>query len=794
MLKTRILQLSPLESFVKENSGQWKVVSRTAPGQDYCWVVVNGNEPKIGAAPSVVISDTDWPITADQWSNDRPYRAYIPLTPNNDSFPARYWVSNWGFNNRTGCRLTVDAGKLIIRVRDNARLMTQAVLSTYKPKYVIPPSLSLGWLDSRFPTEEALAAKVAEAQRHVLDQYGFIAFNIKRDPTWRTRAALSPLKDMIINTGLTECAYRGCIVNVKKIDLSVMFMLIEDKVPFHYQWFPADVGPFNPRELKAINYDLRESRPEEAPQEEHHIVDLSNTRGCSFYRVSSGGERVAITRKAFKRWAFWCRTKHRKSPSGDVYLLFQDAPHADDSLTPIDMEDIQSSDHNPDDSTVLGMDSLPDYSSDDEGESTELEVQEMLPPGVTPGVTTTALSQSEVDAADAFLSALKGVTITSQQEPQDRAPQQDTVTTSSPPVASPMREDASAPCLPLPAVPCPTRICDTEMEFPPRDEQGMVQDSAPSRKRAISTVSSPSKTRENKRHCHGAGLSSELSASPDATISSPVVIEQPTLQDSTHNVVTVSPAPVPQVLVQLATDLKFTGPPVILPGINFPTTATQRTGKLVTTFRTAVRLVHLRFLNPNASPADFIPTLLRSGAPYRVLSPLGNATPHPLAGQPPYLATRHEYTGLDLEDPGYWESYKRNVEELLGRPYARRFLSLGGIFWRLALQFGDMLDGFCDDMVTPADKGILLGQQSARIGNMLAPLGSLGYSLLNGQTQRSKKSAKPGENSSNRLRQSYRMIQLISGTDPLARTVFGQLGHSVDREPCWDLAQYEATT
>lgn len=178
-----------------------------APGQDYCWVVVNGNEPKIGVAHSVVISDTDWPITADQWSNDRLYHAYIPVTTNNDSFPAHGWILNWGFNNCTSCHLTVDAGKLIIRVRNNARLMTQAVLSTYKPKYVIPPSLSLSWLDSRFPTEEALAAKVAEAQHHVLDQYGFIAFNIKRDPTWRMRAALSTLKDMIINTGLMECAY-----------------------------------------------------------------------------------------------------------------------------------------------------------------------------------------------------------------------------------------------------------------------------------------------------------------------------------------------------------------------------------------------------------------------------------------------------------------------------------------------------------------------------------------------------------------------------------------------------------
>jgi hypothetical protein len=285
-----------------------------------------------------------------------------------------------------------------------------------------------------------------------------------------------------------------------------------------------------------------------------------------------------------------------------------------------------------------------------------------------------------------------------------------------------------------------------------------------------------------------------------------------------------------------ATDLKFTGPPVILPGINFPTTATQRTGKLVTTFRTAVRLVHLRFLNPNASPADFIPTLLRSGAPYRVLSPLGNATPHPLAGQPPYLATRHEYTGLDLEDPGYWESYKRNVEELLGRPYARRFLSLGGIFWRLALQFGpadlidcalagpssdvtewasgDMLDGFCDDMVTPADKGILLGR-SLRGSETCWPPWDLwdtstewtGHWSDDNESwfQSHLSNLSHGRLNAPKSRQAWRKLfkpapAVVShdpahrGTDPLARTVFGQLGHSVDREPCWDLAQYEATT
>lgn len=274
MLKTRIVQPSTFQWLVNENLGRWKVVSRKTPGQDYCWVVINGDEPKIGPAPFEV---SDWCTTADHWSRSRPYRAYIPITPKNNNFPACGWVSHWGFNNRAGWGLTLETRKLIFHIRDNANKMLLAVMSTYMPKYTIPPSLSLGWLASHFPTEEALAKKVAEAQHHILDQYGFIAFNIKRDPTWRTCAALSTLKDMIVNAGLTECAYRGCIVDLKTADLLDMIMLIEDNIPLHYQWFPADVGPFNPRGLNASAYDLGK----ETTKEQHYTIDLSNI--CAFY-------------------------------------------------------------------------------------------------------------------------------------------------------------------------------------------------------------------------------------------------------------------------------------------------------------------------------------------------------------------------------------------------------------------------------------------------------------------------------------------------------------------------------
>lgn len=262
-------------------------------------------------------------------------------------------------------------------------------------------------------------------------------------------------------------------------------------------------------------------------------------------------------------------------------MLFQDVQHAGDDFTLIDMEDIQHSDPSPDGPAVVDVDESSDYSSDDKGESTEVKTQEMPLLGVTLGITTTALSQSKLDAADNFLSTLKGVmTVTMQQEPRDRVLQRefpqpeylrlelliiplekDITITSCSPVASQIREDVSAPCLPLPIVPCAMQMSDTEIESPPRDERGMLQESGSSRKRTISTIGSLSKTRENKWHCAIISenqqltpperLPSESSASLDVVISPPSAIEQPTLLNRVHGVATVSPTPVPQVLSQL---------------------------------------------------------------------------------------------------------------------------------------------------------------------------------------------------------------------------------------------------
>ncbi|KAG1748856.1 uncharacterized protein EDB91DRAFT_1078994 [Suillus paluster] len=156
-------------------------------------ILLGSDKPMIGPAPPLFSSENDWSTTVDYWLSNHPYRAYVPSNPgNNVNFPMGHWVSDWGVSNH----------------RD------------------------------QFYTEEALAAKIAEARYHILEQYRFIAFHIKNRPDWITHPNLSTVKDLIISAGLTECTYRGCIVDFKKLHFEELWMLIEHQVPIHYQWFP----------------------------------------------------------------------------------------------------------------------------------------------------------------------------------------------------------------------------------------------------------------------------------------------------------------------------------------------------------------------------------------------------------------------------------------------------------------------------------------------------------------------------------------------------------------------------
>ncbi|KAG2354420.1 hypothetical protein BDR07DRAFT_1494635 [Suillus spraguei] len=294
----------------------------------------------IGPAPPLVLGQNDWSTSVGYWSSDRPYRAYIPSNlGNNDNFPAGHWVSNWGVNHHQRWILKLDMRKIIFRIREDAEKIIRVIISTFELKCTLPSRLSLRWLEDAFTTEEALASKVAEARYHILEQYGFIAFHIKKRPDWMTRPELSTVKDLIIHADLAECRYRGCIGDFKTLEFEELVMLIEHRVPIHYQWFLTDTGPFDPRTLKANDYDeLRSPSRQSPPPEEHRVVALPALGEGTFYRVSSNGDRTIISRKEYRRWAYWCQTKREQLSSGEVFLLFQDTSDDSAQATMTDMD------------------------------------------------------------------------------------------------------------------------------------------------------------------------------------------------------------------------------------------------------------------------------------------------------------------------------------------------------------------------------------------------------------------------------------------------------------------------
>lgn len=169
----------------------------------------------------------------------------------------------------------------IFTTRENTCTLAQAVTSTYLPTYAIPPSVSMWWINVSFSTETVLAAKIVEVRRGILDQYGFVIYNLVRDLDWKTRPLLTPLVGKITDTGLIRCSFRGCIVDFNQIAHHDLLNLLNDQVPVHYQWFPTDIGPFDPRTLKAEDYDnlnREKHQTQERNLKDEKLINLAKWR------------------------------------------------------------------------------------------------------------------------------------------------------------------------------------------------------------------------------------------------------------------------------------------------------------------------------------------------------------------------------------------------------------------------------------------------------------------------------------------------------------------------------------
>jgi hypothetical protein len=309
--------------------------------------------------PDGTLEGHDWSISSDYWDSSRPYRVCIPVDlEEHDRFPEGKWVSApfnlgrvWGVSDASGWKLSPTVRRYIFSTRERVRPIVTTIMSIYSAKlgYTLPPYLSLNWLDNSFPSEEALAAQIADARRHILDQYGFIVFNLLQDPDWRMRTALAPLVGEITDIGLVGRRHRGVIVEFDKIEPSHLRALLKKYVPIHYQWFPTSTGPFDPKVLQATDYafmmSIRHSTtrafaPRNGKEREaspKRPAGPVQKKPAKYYAVESVGEEDKgrrISKNEYKRLTEWCRGVHKSLPGGDIFYAYENDAEDDDDAKP----------------------------------------------------------------------------------------------------------------------------------------------------------------------------------------------------------------------------------------------------------------------------------------------------------------------------------------------------------------------------------------------------------------------------------------------------------------------------
>ncbi|KAG1891932.1 uncharacterized protein F5891DRAFT_1197228 [Suillus fuscotomentosus] len=252
-------------------------------------------------------------------------------------------------------------------------------------------------------------------------------------------------------------------------------------------------------------------------------------------------------------------------------------------------------------------------------------------------------------------------------------------------------------------------------------------------------------------------------------------------------------------------------------------------GTLVMLFQSAIRVTYDICVDPAASPA---PTLLQRGASYCIFTPRSQAIRvlFLTGNYPSYLdALCNTHPGLlNLKNLDCWNIYLEQVQALLMCPYTRQFLTLGGILWRLVLQFsppsllnhalagpssdimiwgiGDIANGQCDDSVAAVDSATLIDVSEA--GSFWLPHDIWDASCrwkefwsdtdeqwfqshlqnLSSRNVGASKTHKDWKCFFRPISAAKSSDTSIYGSEAFARELFGQLGFSTALVPTWDLS------
>ncbi|KAG1748853.1 uncharacterized protein EDB91DRAFT_1244673 [Suillus paluster] len=343
MSNARRGQHSQLQRLVDEQSSWWRVTSRKTNGQEYVWVVINAIHPRVGPAPprpdqrtdktlsNRFLQDHDWSTTPDHWDISRSYRPYIPDLPKTQLFSDSSWIttawplgSDWGISGPGGWHLSLEMRTKLLATRANAYMLVGAIISDYKPQYIIPTELRLDWIDNSFPSKEVLAAQVGDARRHILDQYGFIAYNLRQDPRWRTHPGLQVHVLRVTNTGLDSCWHVGCIMDFKRMDFFILelannYDFIQNIRRTQVEW----------QRSTAVQSANSMDPPAVPPPAQKKAKYFKASRR---FKTDTWEE---ISKNAYKELLNWCMVEHVRLLTRDVFVAYKYEGADEEYIVPV---------------------------------------------------------------------------------------------------------------------------------------------------------------------------------------------------------------------------------------------------------------------------------------------------------------------------------------------------------------------------------------------------------------------------------------------------------------------------
>ncbi|KAG1761650.1 hypothetical protein EDD22DRAFT_847617 [Suillus occidentalis] len=109
-----------------------------------------------------------------------------------------------------------------------------------------------------------------------------------------------------------------------------------DQVPLHYQWLHTDIGPLDPRTLKATDYDnfnweKHQTQDTKIDEKQHGEIKKPGrvakvVKGkAQYYRMSNKGRnKTLISRAEYKRLSQSCHAERLNLPTREVCTIFED--------------------------------------------------------------------------------------------------------------------------------------------------------------------------------------------------------------------------------------------------------------------------------------------------------------------------------------------------------------------------------------------------------------------------------------------------------------------------------------